>query len=94
MASESKAIRPRDEILRDALALNQDDRAFVADELEQSLVDENSFAGGEFADAWSDEINRRIAANERGETKAIGHEEAIESIRAALASRRASGESQ
>ncbi len=78
---------PRDEILQHALALDLADRAYLADELERSLPS-TAFASDEIATAWSEEIDRRIAAYDRGETTAISFDSAINHIRTALSERR------
>ncbi|HEX6986060.1 MAG TPA: addiction module protein [Planctomycetaceae bacterium] len=80
----------RDAIAREALALPPEDRAYVADVLERSL-DPGPFATPEIAEAWSKEIDRRIAAYDRGETRAIDMETALDQIREALAKRREAG---
>ena len=77
----------RDEILQLALALDLADRAYLADELERSLPS-TAFASGEIATAWSEEIDRRIAAYDRGETTAISFDSALDHIRTALAEHR------
>lgn len=59
----------REKILQDALALAPEDRAFVVDELEQSL-NKDGFASPEIAAAWAQEIERRVASFERGEIEA------------------------
>ena len=76
---------PRDEILQQALELA--DRAYLADELERSLPS-TAFASDEIATAWSEEIDRRIAAYDRGEITAINFDSALDHIRTALAERR------
>lgn len=83
----------RDEIAREALTLSPEDRAYVADVLERSL-DRGSFATPEIAEAWSKEINRRIAAFERGETKPVDLETSNARLREAFARRRGGTETQ
>ena len=78
----------RDEIAEQALTLPPVDRAFLADLLEQSLPDEE-FATDEIAAAWTNEIDRRLDAFDRGETKAVDAKTAIEEMRRGLAERRA-----
>jgi putative addiction module component (TIGR02574 family) len=78
----------RDQILQEALALQPEDRVFVADQLEQSL-NSGDFALSEFSAAWSDEIERRLAAYDRGEVKADEAEVAVERMRRFLADHRA-----
>jgi putative addiction module component (TIGR02574 family) len=80
----------RDQIVREALALSPDDRAFVADLLEGSL-DRGTFATRDIADAWSREVDRRIAAYDRGETRAVDFETALRHVRQSLADRAQSG---
>jgi hypothetical protein len=59
----------REEIAQQALSLSPEDRAYVADVIEQSFrgVD---FATPEIAAAWMAEIEKRAQAYERGETLA------------------------
>ena len=74
----------RDAIVRQALTLPPEDRAYVVEQTERSL-DSESFATPEIADAWSKEIDRRIAAYDRGETYAVDFDTALDHIRRALA---------
>lgn len=60
---------PRDEVLQKALSLDVEDRAFVAEALEESLTAAD-FATPEIAAAWASEIERRAQACERGEMPA------------------------
>jgi putative addiction module component (TIGR02574 family) len=73
----------RDEIVQQALGLAPEDRAFIADNLEESLTPEG-FATPEIAAAWIAEIERRIAAYDRGEIEALPGDTAIERIRERL----------
>ena len=59
----------RDEIAQQALNLPLEDRAYIADVIEQSLS-AAGFASSEIAAAWSAEIERRAQAYERGEMPA------------------------
>ena len=77
----------REEVIQQALALPPGDRAYVADVLEQSLT-HGEFATPEAAAAWVAEIERRVAAYDRGEMQAAGVEAAMERIRAQLADHR------
>ncbi len=70
-------------VLSEALQLSPDDRARLIDELEASL-DPKGFATPEIAAAWSAEIDRRIASYDRGETKTVSFEQAIENSRRSL----------
>jgi putative addiction module component (TIGR02574 family) len=78
----------REQVLQDALALPPEDRAFLAEHLERSL-DHGHFASPEIAAAWTAEIDRRIAAYERGELQALDADTSIERMREALADHRA-----
>ncbi|MGA2069530.1 MAG: addiction module protein [Thermoguttaceae bacterium] len=78
----------RDEIIQKALTLSPADRAYVADTLEQSLAD-GAFATPEIAAAWNAELERRLAAYDRGDTKAEGVGAAFEYIEQRLADHRA-----
>lgn len=73
----------RDEIVRQALGLEPEDRAFIAERLEESLTP-RGFATPEIAAAWAVEIERRIAAYDRGEIEALPGDTAIERIRERL----------
>jgi putative addiction module component (TIGR02574 family) len=77
----------REILAREALTLPPEDRAYLADVLERSL-DPGPFATPEIAAAWSEEINRRIAAYDRGETRAIDMDTSLSRIRQVLADRR------
>jgi hypothetical protein len=58
----------REEIAQQALSLSPEDRAYVADVIEQSF--RGDFATPEIAAAWMTEIENRARAYERGETTA------------------------
>jgi len=77
----------REEIARKALNLPPEDRAYVADVLERSL--DTGDVPEEIAAAWSKEIDRRIAAYDRGETQALDIETSNARLRDALAAHRA-----
>ena len=76
-----------EQIAQQALALPPEDRTYLADVLEQSLAS-GEFATPELAIEWSAEIDRRIAAYDRGETKGVDIQTALERIRACLAEHR------
>lgn len=78
----------REQVLQDALALPPDDRAFLAEHLERSL-DHGEFAAPEIAAAWTAEIDRRIAAYERGELQACDADASIKRMHGFLADHRA-----
>lgn len=77
----------RDEILERVLTLTAADRAFLADQIEASLPQEGTFEPA-MADEWSQEIDRRLAAYDRGESPALELEGVISRIRQALNARR------
>lgn len=78
----------RDRIIEQALALGPEDRAFVADTLEQSLTS-GGFATQEIAAAWAVEIEHRVAAYERGEIQAVPADESLDRMRRHLEQHRA-----
>ncbi len=57
----------REQIAQQAMSLSVEDREYVADVLERSLSSETALSN-DVADAWSQEIDRRIAAYDRGES--------------------------
>jgi putative addiction module component (TIGR02574 family) len=71
----------REEIIQQALSLPVEDRAYVADAIEQSLG-RGDFATPEIAAAWMAEIERRALAYERGETTAEDWRTVISRLRA------------
>ncbi len=77
----------RDQIVEQALTLTPEDRAYVADKLEQSLTTDG-FATPEIAAAWAEEVERRIDAYDRGDVKAAGADVAIDRMRRHLAEHR------
>jgi putative addiction module component (TIGR02574 family) len=80
----------RDQIVEQALSLAPEDRAYVADALEQSLSS-GSFASAEIAAAWAHEIERRLAGYDRGEIKAVDADIVLERIRQHLAEQKSKG---
>ena len=78
----------RERVLQDALALAPEDRAFVVDQLEQSL-DKGGFASSEIASAWAQEIEKRVAAFERGDMAADDADVVLPRMRRFLAEHRA-----
>jgi hypothetical protein len=83
VASGEMRMSERDVIVQQALALPVEDRAFVADAIERSLVDKD-FATPEIASAWMVEIERRALAYERGETTAEDWRTVVSRIRTRL----------
>jgi len=78
----------RDQIAQQAMALPPEDRAYVAELLEVSLH-EGDLSDQEITEAWTQEIERRVQAYDRGETTAVDFETALEQARQALEARRA-----
>jgi hypothetical protein len=79
---------PIEQLAQQAMSLPSDDRAYLADLLERSLLPRKSISP-EIHEAWSKEIDRRIAAYDRGETQEINYNDAIQNMRNALAAHRA-----
>jgi putative addiction module component (TIGR02574 family) len=77
----------REEIVQQAMTLAPEDRAYVADALEQSLTS-GQFATPELAEAWAAEIERRIAAYDRGDMPASDMQTALDRIRQHLSNHR------
>jgi putative addiction module component (TIGR02574 family) len=77
----------REQVLQEALALPPEDRVFLVEQLEAS-VSHGEFTSREVAAAWTAEIDRRIAAYERGEVQASDATAAIERMRSSLADHR------
>ena len=71
-----------EKILEDALSLPEDERAALADALNESLS-----PASDLSPAWKAEIARRIDAVESGESRLIPGDEALARVRAALESR-------
>lgn len=87
--SERLDMTTRDQLAELALKLDVDDRAFLADLLAGSLQ-EDRMSVARLAQEWTDEIDRRIDAYERGEMPSMSIEEGLASVRAALGERRQS----
>ena len=77
---ELNVMTMREQVLQEALALPPEDRAFVAEHLEQSWP-EGQFASPELASAWTAEIDRRLAAYEHGEIQASDADASIKRMR-------------
>ncbi len=77
----------REQIAQQALALPPEDRTYLADVLEQSLT-HGEFATPEIAAEWATEIDRCIAAYDRGETHGVDAQTALERVRARRAEHR------
>ncbi len=83
----------KEDVLAQALALPAADQEYVADMLERRIT-AGQFHSPEIGELWSHEINRRIAAYDRGETTAMGFEKCLEHMQQALAEHRSSKASQ
>jgi putative addiction module component (TIGR02574 family) len=77
----------REQLLQQALSLPEDDRAYLAEMLEVSLP-EPAAPSEQWAEEWSQEIDRRVSAYLRGEVKSISFEESLENMRRALEAHR------
>jgi putative addiction module component (TIGR02574 family) len=77
----------RDEIAKQALGLPPEDRAYLADQLEQSLP-HDGFATAEIARAWASEVDRRLESYDSGESPAAGFDEVMHRLRQRLAEHR------
>ena len=77
----------REHVLEQALALSRADQAYVADVLEQGLAT-GRFVSPEIAEVWSQEIDRRIAAYDRGETSAVDFDKSLDHLRQAISEHR------
>ena len=84
---EVMTMSTRDEILQQVLSLPPADQAYVADCVEQQLSNEG-FASPEIAEAWGQEIDRRIAAYERGDITAVDADVALDHLRQAISQHR------
>lgn len=78
----------REKVAEQALALSPDDRAYLLDVIERSLAEPGA-VDPEVAKAWSAEIDRRIAAYDRGEIEALDANTMIERVQKRLEERRA-----
>lgn len=77
----------RDRIAEQALMLPPEDRAYLADLLEESLPN-TGFATPELAAEWVAEAKRRLESYDRGETRALDLPSAMQSMRSELDERR------
>ncbi|MBS0266889.1 MAG: addiction module protein [Planctomycetes bacterium] len=78
----------REQIAQQALSLPPEDRVFLAELLEQSLA-ANGFATPQLSVEWAAEVERRLAAYDRGESNAVDAQTAMQEMRQELSSRRA-----
>jgi hypothetical protein len=73
----------RDQLVEQALRLDFEDRAYIIDSLERSLP-APCFGPPKTAEEWTQEIDRRIEARERGEVEVFTAEETLQYARAAI----------
>jgi len=84
---EEISVITRDDVLAQALALPSVDQAYLADMLEQRMAT-GHFSSPEIGEVWSNEINRRIAAYDRGETSTVDFDKSLEHLKQAIAEHR------
>ena len=75
-------MRSADEILKDALALEEAERARVADALIRSIEPQATVS--EVEEAWREEVRRRRAARESGEEGTVPWTEVRDALYARL----------
>lgn len=75
----------REEILDQALSLPPADRAYIAQRIDDSLV-QDQFASAEIAQAWMREVECRAEAYDRGEMPAEEWSVVLSRLRAQLGS--------
>jgi len=73
----------RDQITQQSLSLAPEDRAYIADMLEQCLTSQ-LFADPALSQAWATELDRRIQAYDRGELTADDAESVLKRLLAKL----------
>jgi hypothetical protein len=69
----------REDILQQALSLPPSDQQYVADMLERQLAGPSLFSP-EIGDLWSSEIDRRVAAFDRGEMGSLDVEQSLRQL--------------
>lgn len=77
----------REQFLERALNLSSEDRRFLIGRLQKSL-DEGGLSTDEVRIAWSNEVDRRLDACDRGELPAVDAEIAMREMRRQLEERR------
>jgi Putative addiction module component len=85
--TKTKRMTIREQIAQQALLLPPEDRTYLADVLELSLT-KGEFTAPECAAEWASEIDRRIAAYDRGESTPVDAGTSLERIRESLAKHR------
>jgi putative addiction module component (TIGR02574 family) len=75
-----------EKLLKEVLALPREDRARLANALQESLdpASEDPLAEAEWEAAWSSEIERRLRDFDEGRTTAISYEEFKNRMRARI----------
>lgn len=91
-SNSSKAVR--DDLLERVLALPPADREFIAERIDETLDQEMAFSRGPFAtpelaQAWADEVGRRIDMIDKGLVKPLPADVALREAREHLERRRA-----
>jgi len=84
----------RDALLAKVLALPPADREFIAERIDETLdqetnVSQGAFATSELAQAWADEVERRIDMIDKGLVKPLPADIALREAREKLDRRRA-----
>jgi len=93
--NESKSsAAARDDLLAKVLALPAADRQFIAERIDETLEQETGFSQGPFAtpelaQAWADEVERRIDMIDKGLVKPLPADVALREAREHLERRRA-----
>lgn len=82
-------MQSRDDIAKQVLTLPAADRVYLLDLLERSLPT-SVFQSDELAEAWSQEIDRRVAAYDRGEVLTLDFDTSLEQLRLGLTAHQAS----
>ncbi len=80
----SNVTRPLDQVIDDALALGEADRARLVAKLVESLDGE---LDADSEDAWASEIERRLAKIDAGQARLIPMEEAVAGLHRAARTR-------
>ena len=73
-------------IIEEARKLTHEERRDLLDQLQLEFADDEVAEGTpeEIEAAWTEEIERRVAAHERGETSLVGSDEIFDHIRERL----------
>jgi len=77
----------REDVLQRVLLLPPIDQAFVAEMLERQIASVQSIPP-ELGESWSKEIDRRIAAYDRGEMASLEFDQSLHQLRQAITEHR------